>query len=229
MIIRSGRSGLRSATVMAAVAALVIAGAVTGVVRTTLAEAAAGAMLAATGVEDEGANCAVSLPGSVPATSRLPDPFKKIDGSRITDKSQWTCRREEIKRLAEQYVYGPKPAKPGSVSGTVSSSRITVNVSDQGRSASFSATVQLPGGSGPFPAVVVLGGLGADTSTILGAGVAIINYDPLAVGKEGTARNNKQGAFYTIYGSGSSTGLLAAWSWGSAGSSTSSSSPAAAS
>ncbi|GAA3440194.1 hypothetical protein [Kutzneria kofuensis] len=39
-------------------------------------------------------------------------------------------------------------------------------------------------------------------------------YDPYQVGKEGTPRNNKQGAFYSIYGSGSSTGLEMAWAWG---------------
>ena len=36
----------------------------------------------------------------------------------------------------------------------------------------------------------------------------------MAVGREGTARTNKQGAFYTIYGNTSSTGLLVAWAWG---------------
>jgi hypothetical protein len=76
--------------------------------------------------------------------------------------------------------------------------------------------VRLPtsGGTGPFPVVVVLGGFGADTATIRAAGAAVINYDPYAVGREGTPRNNKQGAFYTIYGNTSSTGLLAAWAWG---------------
>ena len=63
-------------------------------------------------------------------------------------------------------------------------------------------------------AVVVLGGLGADTSTIKGAGAAVISLDPYALGKEGTSRSNKQGAFHSLYGSSSSTGLLMAWSWG---------------
>src|SRR3954466_15746260 len=71
-----------------------------------------------------------------------------------------------------------------------------------------------PSAPGPAPAVVVVGGLGADTSTIRSSGAAIINYDPLAVGREGTPRNNKQGAFYTLYGATSGTGLLAAWAWG---------------
>ncbi|MBN1174019.1 MAG: cellulose-binding protein, partial [Micromonosporaceae bacterium] len=71
MIVDSGRSKIRSAVVVLAVAALTVAGAVT-LASTTTAEAAA--IL----VEDEGADCAVSLPGSVAANSKLPDPFKKL-------------------------------------------------------------------------------------------------------------------------------------------------------
>jgi hypothetical protein len=89
-----------------------------------------------------------------------------------------------------------------------------VNVAHNGRSSRFTARVELPSGSGPFPAVVVLGGFGADTAAIKAAGAAVINYDPYAVGKEGTPRTDKQGAFYSIYGSSSSTGLLMAWAWG---------------
>lgn len=175
--------------------------------------AAASPALVASSVEDEGAACAVGSnnPASNPL---LPDPFTRLDGTRITTVTDWTCRREEIKRRAEATVYGTKPAKPASVTGTVTSSSITVNVSDQGRSSSFSASVGLPSGTGPFPAVIVLGGLGADTATIKASGAAVINFDPTTVGKEGTPRSSKQGAFYSIYGSGSSTGLLMAWSWG---------------
>jgi hypothetical protein len=205
VIINLGRSKIRSTVIVLAVAALAVAGAVT---------AATISLGATAGVEDEGAGCAVSLPGSLTANSKLPDPFKKLDGTRISTTSDWRCRREEIKKLAETYVYGTKPAKPATVTGTVSRTNITVNVTDNGRSSSFSATLSLPSGTGPFPAVAVVAGLGADTATIQGAGVAIINYNPLAVGQEGTARNNKQGAFYSIYGSTSSTGLEVAWAWG---------------
>jgi hypothetical protein len=208
MITPSGRSKVRSAAALLALGALLaVAGAVTAVATGTAAPAA-------TGVEDEGAGCPVTLPGSVPANAKLPDPFTRLDGTRITARSDWRCRREEITQLAEKYVYGQKPARPTTVTGTVSRTTINVNVTNAGKSASFSAGVTLPSGSGPFPAVVVLGGLGADTATITGAGVAIINYDPLAVGQEGTPRTNKQGAFYTLYGSTSSTGLLMAWAWG---------------
>ncbi|GAA2649825.1 glucuronyl esterase domain-containing protein [Paractinoplanes durhamensis] len=202
----------RIRSTLVALAAAVTAGAAVVVVPALTVPAQA-----AVGVEDEGAGCTVSaLPdaGSLPTNAKLPDPFKKIDGTRISNVADWTCRREEIKKQAEKYVYGEKPPKPTSVTGTVSATNITVNVSHQGKSSSFSASVSLPSGTGPFPAVVVLGGFGADTNTIKAAGAAVINYDPYAVGKEGTARTNKQGAFYSIYGATSPTGLLMAWSWG---------------
>ncbi|WP_244218826.1 cellulose binding domain-containing protein [Micromonospora arida] len=215
MTIPSGRPRTRFLVVVLALAALTVAGSVSAVTRTTNAQAAVGTLAAA--VEDEGADCAVSgLPdlGSLPTNAKLPDPFKKLNGTTITAKSDWRCRRAEIKELAEKFVFGDKPAKPATVTGTVSSSTVTVNVTHNGRSTSFSARVELPSGTGPFPAVVVVGGFGADTATIKAAGAAVISYDPLAVGREGTPRNNKQGAFYSIYGSSSSTGLLAAWGWG---------------
>ncbi|WP_085066530.1 glucuronyl esterase domain-containing protein [Catenuloplanes japonicus] len=164
-------------------------------------------------VEDEGADCPISQ-GSVTANATLPDPFTRIDGTRITTVADWRCRRAEIKDQAERYVYGAKPDRPATVGGTVTRTGITVNVAEAGRSASFSATVDLPSGTGPFPAVVVIGGFGADTASIKAAGAAVISYDPLAVGREGTPRTNKQGAFYSLYGASSSTGILLAWAWG---------------
>lgn len=166
-------------------------------------------------VENAGADCAVpTLPSTGPSSARLPDPFRRLDGSRIATKADWRCQRELTRRLAEASLYGEKPGRPASVTGTVSTSRITVNVSHNGRSTSFSADVSLPSGTGPHPAVVVYGGFGADTAAIRNAGAAVISFDPYTVGKEGTGRTNKQGAFYDIYGSSSRTGLLMAWAWG---------------
>jgi hypothetical protein len=203
----------RRAALVVALAALVGTG-VAAISTASPFSARAGSLAVAAPVEDQGADCPVSLPGSFATNAKLPDPFTRLDGTRIATKSDWRCRREEILQLAEKFVYGQKPGKPASVAGTVSNTSITVNVADQGKNASFSAGVQLPSGSGPFPAVIVVAGLGADTATILASGVAVINYNPLAVGNEGTPRNNKQGAFYSIYGSSSSTGLLMAWAWG---------------
>jgi hypothetical protein len=104
------------------------------------------------------------------------------------------------------------------VSGTVSNDSISVDVSDAGNSTSFTVTVELPStGSAPYPALVSLGGgfFGFSHNELVKAeGVAIITYDPYVVGSESASRNSKGGAFYDIYGSDSSTGLLVAWSWG---------------
>jgi hypothetical protein len=164
--------------------------------------------------EDSGASCTVSLPSSTTANAKLPDPFKTINGTRISSKADWMCRREEISKLAQKYVYGEKPAKPTTVTGTVSSTSISVSVTENGKTASFSASVSLPSGTGPFPAVIIYANLGADTATIKASGAAIINYDPLKVGAEGTSRTAKSGAFYTLYGASSPTGILMAWAWG---------------
>jgi hypothetical protein len=172
--------------------------------------------------EDDGADCTVlslPAPGSQPANPKLPDPFKKLDGTRMSTKAEWRCRREELRRMAEKYAYGTKPEKPESVTGTVSKSSISVTVMDNGKSSSFTASITLPsGGKAPYPAIIVYGsaGFGAplDSTVINSEGVALITYDPYSVGKEGTGRANKQGAFYTIAGSNSTTGLLVAWGWG---------------
>lgn len=165
--------------------------------------------------ENEGADCVLGTAPAAASNAKLPDPFKKYNGTRISSKADWRCQRQETLKQIEASIYGTKPGKPDSVTGTVSNTQITVNVSHQGKTASFSAKVEMPTNvSGPVPAVVVLGGFGADTATIKAEGVAVITYDPYAVGAESGSRTNKTGAFYTIYGNRSTTGLLAAWGWG---------------
>ena len=166
-------------------------------------------------VENEGAGISVTLPSAFnTANTALPDPFLMMSGTRMTTKEQWAQRRQETLRLLERTVYGVKPPKPASVTGTVTNSQITVNVSENGRTASFTASISLPSsGTAPFPAVIRFGNSGADAGN-LGSGVATINFNNTAVGSESGSRTNKTGAFYTIYGSNSRAGLLVAWAWG---------------
>src|SRR5690606_19192308 len=83
-------------------------------------------------VENPSAGCSIpDLPSvdSLPANSKLPDPFTKMDGTRITDKSEWLCRREEILQELYAFVWGDKPVPPeGATTGTVSQSSISVSV-----------------------------------------------------------------------------------------------------
>jgi len=165
-------------------------------------------------VENEGADISVTLPTSfTTSNTKLPDPFKKIDGTRISAKDDWKTRRQEILKLAERTIYGTKPAKPANVSGTVARDKITVKVGNS----TFSVTVSMPStGSAPYPAVIMYGNSGADAATMRALGVATINYTPTDVGGETGSARTKSGVFYTV-NSGSpynKTGTLAAWAWG---------------
>lgn len=167
-------------------------------------------------VENNGETCVIpALPSfaELPEVTTLPDPFLGLNGARITARSQWRCRREEIKQLAERFVYGPKPVKPESVTGTVSATSVSVTVEREGRTATFSATITMPPGvTGPVPAIIGYGGSGFQP-TILNEGVAFINYSVDAVGNE-TTNNPKQGAYYTVNNDRQDTGMLVAWAWG---------------
>lgn len=160
-------------------------------------------------VENRGATCEVApLPegNTLPVSMTLPDPFTKLDGTRITQKSEWICRREEILQQTYKYIYGQKPPKPESVTGTVSGTEITVNIEHNGQAGSFTAGVSLPEGTGPFPAVIAFGGGGAATQ-MRNRGVAVINFN------QGSIGGGNSGLFGQLYGA-NSAGNLAAWAWG---------------
>lgn len=169
--------------------------------------------------EDDGASCTIAaLPSAsgLPSIALLPDPFEKLDGTEMTTKAEWTCRREEIRKQAELYALGSKPPAPA-VTGTVTATSITVNATANGKTASFTATITLPSsGCPPYPAIIGYGSVAPlDTSVIDGEGVATIDFDPLSVGAEGGGHGPTQtGAFYSLYPGGSQTGLLVAWAWG---------------
>jgi len=170
-------------------------------------------------VEDDGADCDVpALPdfSALPDITQLPDPFTKLDGTRVERASEWRCRREELLRQAEMYAFGTKPAPPEHVRGTVTENEITVEVEDGARTASFSAKLTLPSsGQPPYPVLISYGTTTLDARVIDSAGVAVVTYDPDAVGNPVRPRGaSQQGVFYDLYDGGSTTGLLVAWSWG---------------
>src|SRR5690242_12585015 len=89
---------IRSAVTAAALAMLVAAGMAAVVAGSDDAQAVA----LAAAVEDEGADCPVPASNTI-NNSQLPDPFTKLDGTRIKTKADWRCRRAEIRELAERY------------------------------------------------------------------------------------------------------------------------------
>jgi hypothetical protein len=178
-------------------------------------------------VENSSADCevgALAEPDGLPTIEKLPNPFIKLDGTTMTKKSEWHCRRQEILEQAKKYVYGDKPTGEV-VTGTVTNDKITVHVEAMGKSIDFSADVVLPStGSAPYPAIINVGGKGGfggislGESRILDQGVAVIYYNHNQLGTEGQAEQSRgkpnPGLFYDIYGGDHSAGLLMAWAWG---------------
>lgn len=175
-------------------------------------------------VENTSVDCTVpTLPEGKSLTnkiSKLPDPFPKIDGTKISKRSEWRCRRQEILEQAKKYVFGDRPAFDV-VSGSVTNSKISVHVEAKGKKIDFSAKIVLPTkGTPPFPAIINVGasGMTMTESRVTNEGVAVIYYDNYKLGVEGTAEQSRgkpnPGLFYDIYGGTHSAGLLMAWSWG---------------
>ena len=164
--------------------------------------------------ENPGADCVVgALPSgnSLPNNPNLPDPFTKLDGTRMTDKGEWRCRRQEILKQAYNYIYGDKPAKPDSVTGTVSSNSISVNVTHEGKDLSFSASVTTPSGTGPFPAVIAFSAAPEMSALFRQNGVAVIDFNSADLA---TDTNSLSGPFFSLYQGQTNAGMLTAWSWG---------------
>jgi len=156
-----------------------------------------------------GEDCTVTDPATS-TNAALPDLFEKLDGTRMTTKAEWPCRRAELKKIVEKFIHGEKPGRPEMVTGTVTSSSITVNVQHMGKSASFSVSISIPAGAKmPAPIIIGLGGGSLDRAILTAEGVATGNYNNNAISSE----TSRSGLFSNIYGS---TGASAqvGWAWG---------------
>ena len=160
--------------------------------------------------EDPSAGCPVTgqLPdySALMADGKLPDPFKKLDGTRITNKSEWLCRRAEIVKQLAEYIYGDKPIPAkGLVSGTVSTTSISVKVTGGMKDVSFTASVSMNGATMPAPAILSYGA-GAPAPS----GVAKITFTAI----EGSGGSGpKTGPFFDYYGSNHPAGYMVAQAW----------------
>ena len=94
------------------------------------------------------------------ANQKLPDPFTFWDGTKVTKKSQWPCRRKEILAMAYKYMYGQMPpfeAPDVEVDGTVAGNGVTAKVTYKGKSATLNFSTS---GSGDILLISMGGGLG---------------------------------------------------------------------
>jgi hypothetical protein len=161
-------------------------------------------------VEFYGEDCEVAEPADVNISGSLPDLFEKLDGTRMTKKSEWRCRRAEMKKVVEKYIHGPKPGAPEMVSGTVSATSISVTVTQGGNSISFSVSVSMPAGAArPAPIIIGAGGSNLRASILTAEGVATGNYNHNDLASE-TSRSGKFSQLYP----GTSASAQTAWAWG---------------
>ncbi len=87
---------------------------------------------------------------SLPRNDKLPDPFTFFDGTPVTTKAQWECRRREIQAMAAKYIYGPYPFEPDETTGTVSGGSVSITCKEGSKTETFSATIS---GSGDVIAI----------------------------------------------------------------------------
>jgi hypothetical protein len=94
---------------------------------------------------------------------KLPDPFTFYDGTKMTKKSQWPCRRKEILAMAQKYIYGPTPpvdAPEAEITGTISGGTVKADIKYNGTSKSVSFNI----GSGSGKVLCVAYGSGISPS-----------------------------------------------------------------
>lgn len=168
------------------------------------------------GLETPGANCQIPDLGdfaSLEAIDKMPDPFTMMDGTPVTTRAQWVCRRAEISAMIQKWEAGVKPAKPASVTGEATGNGISVTVKDDaGKTMTFTASISLPtGGTAPYPAMIGLAGGSLPAASVKNLGVATINFGNDQMGNQSGKRGT--GQFFDFNGK-VDAGALLAWAWG---------------
>ncbi len=164
-------------------------------------------------VEDHRSECQIgNIPSSV-NNAKLPDPFMGLDGKRISTKAEWKCRREELGAMFEKLMFGTKPRNPEKVEGSYSGGKLTIKVTDKGKSGSFSVKISNAGTKDkPKPAMIgfgggMMGGCGSLGNATNGLDIAQITFNP-----DDVAPESGGGMFFQLYNQGQ--GTIIAWAWG---------------
>jgi hypothetical protein len=163
-------------------------------------------------VEFYGSDCTVATPKDVSISGQLPNLFTKLDGTTMSKRSDWKCRRAEMKAVVEKYIFGAKPAAPTTVTGSVSSTQIKVHVDNGGgKTIDFTVPIVLPPSpKGPVPIIIGLTGSSLPKSITDAEGVATGTYDIQGMMSE----SSRTGLFTTIYGTSTGVSSQIGWAWG---------------
>ena len=173
-------------------------------------------------------------------TGKLPELLRLENGDSVNTTEDWKRRRTELLRLYSEYVYGCMPEKEKETlnwnlredpetGGTL----MTITVSSEGRSASFSVLAGLPAREAPeggFPFFIEywpwhyqnwftkewVTGFSDNCKYAMERGYACFQYD---CGQVSADNETRTGAFFTLYpyekdNPAEQRGVLLAWAWG---------------
>jgi hypothetical protein len=161
-------------------------------------------------VEFSGSSCNATSAGLLSAQNKkLPDPFAMHSGTRISAKSDWTCRRAEIKADIEKYEIGPKPdASTSTVKATLSGSDLSVAVTTSSGSITIKTAVSGSGSCVRIATDMALAYVTGCTNVTFST-ADVIPYN------NGSGSQSKSDPFYKVYPDlWGKIGNYTAWSWG---------------
>lgn len=161
---------------------------------------------------DEARQTTCNVSTTIPKTSnsKLPDPFKFLDGRSVTTKAEFACKNEEVSAALQAQELGVFPPKPSSVTASLSGNTLSITAAEANKSITFTVSIKKPSGSGPFPAIIAYGA----ASLPIPNGIATIVFNNDGIAAQQGQNSRGRGKFYTLYGSGHSAGALTAWAWG---------------
>lgn len=90
--------------------------------------------------ENTGASCDVTAGPYAGDNPNLPNPFAMNDGTIISTRAEWACRRNEIKKDLEEYEIGVKP-EPPQVAATFAGNTLSVRVTTANGSITLTSNV----------------------------------------------------------------------------------------
>jgi hypothetical protein len=171
--------------------------------------------------ENSGLSCkvATSFPAlaDLKAFPTLQDLFMMEDGTRISTKAQWACRRAEISAQLQHWLMGTKPVPPaeGDVSATFSNNKLTVIVKVGSKTFTISSTIAYPStGTAPYPVIIKMDAMMSVPENIFTSrGCAIMGFSTSALVPSAFAVTRGSGTFYTLFPD-NTAGGYAAFTWG---------------
>jgi hypothetical protein len=141
---------------------------------------------------------------------KFPDPFKLLNGMRITKKEEWACLRSELSAVLQACIYGPKMPPPDKLEATFSGGKLTINMTVGSQEGSFSVTIS-GGGSASNPVPCLVGCNGASSLGAMPGTIANITLN----GNSLSSEMDNAGLIRTLYGDkAQSSGALIGWAWG---------------